>query len=107
MKVQLKRIVRTWQSEQYGLFDLDRLDEDGLPVSLGKLDLHYIDEGTYGTLLLWGSQFETTAEDELELFVQRVIDELSAPMGVSGEFLIECMLAADDEYRVYSNMVEA
>jgi len=106
MKTQWKRIVRTWQSEQYGLFDLDRLDEDYVPCSLGKVDLHYTDEGTYGTLLLWKETLPDLSDDEMRTFVQEVMDEFSAPMGVPGEFLVECILAAAQDYHVYTNMME-
>ena len=107
MKLQLKRIVRTLQSEQYALFDLDKLDEDNLPVNLGKLDLHYTAEGTYGTLLLWRAHFEQFSGEELRLFVQDIMDEFIAPMGVPGEFLVECIFADERDYKVYSNMLEA
>jgi len=107
MKLQLKRIVRTLQSEQYALFDLDRLDEEYLPMSLGKLDLHYTTEGTYATLILWRAYFAHLSDEELRLFVQEVMDEFSAPMGVPGEFLLECILADEQDYKVYSNMLGA
>ena len=106
MKAQLKRILRTPQSEQYALFDLDHLDDDGLPISLGKVDLQYADDGTYGTLLLWQERFESLSSDEVEHFVQGLLDEFSAPMGVSGEYLFECALAPEAAYDLYSNMVD-
>jgi hypothetical protein len=106
MKLQLKRIVRTLQSEQYVLFDLDQLDEESLPMSLGKVDLHYTAEGTYGTLLLWRAYSVHFSDEALRLFVQEVMDEFSAPMGVPGEFLIECVFADEQDYKVYSNMLD-
>jgi hypothetical protein len=106
MKLQLKRIVRTLRSEQYALFDLDQLDEESLPLSLGKVDLHYTAEGTYGTLLLWRAYFVHLSDEELRLFVQGIMDEFSAPMGVPGEFLIECVFADELDYQVYSNMLD-
>jgi hypothetical protein len=103
MKLHSKRIVRTLQSEQYSIFDLDRL-EDGVPVSLGKLDLHYTAEGTYGTLLLWRKQVATVDDNSFRALVQEILDEYSAPMGVPGEFLIECILADEQDYKVFTNM---
>jgi len=97
----MQRIVRTAQSEQYALFDLSRLDADGLPLSLGKLDLHYTEEGTYGTVVLWS---ELVAD--VESFVHSLMEELSSPMGVSGEYLVECVLAAESSYCVVTNIVE-
>jgi len=107
MKLQLKRIVRTLQSEQYALFDLDKLDEERLPVNLGKLDLHYTAEGTYSTLVLWRDHVAQLSDEELRLFVQDMMDEFIAPMGVPGEFLVECIFADEQDYKVYSNMLEA
>ena len=106
MRLQLRRIVRTAQSEQYALFDLEQLDEEALPLSLGKVDLHYTAEGTYGTLLLWRAYFAEFSDEELRQIVQEIMDELSAPMGVPGEFLIECIFAAEEDYKVYSNMLD-
>jgi len=107
MKLQLRRIVRTLQSEQYALFDPDQLDEESLPLSLGKVDLHYTVEGTYGTLFLWRAYFAHFSDEELRLFVQEIMDEFSTPMGVPGEFLIECIFADEQDYKVYSNMLDA
>jgi len=106
MRAQLKRIVRTLQSEQYALFDIEHLDDDGLPVSLGKVDLHYTDHGTYGTLLLWQERFASLSDDDLQLFAQGLLDEFSTPMGVSGEYLVECVLAPEDAYALFSNMLD-
>lgn len=105
MKLHSKRIVRTLQSEQYSIFDLDRL-EDGAPVSLGKLDLHYTAEGTYGTLLLWRNQVAIVDDNSFRALVQEIMDEYSAPMGVPGEFLIECIQADEQDYKVFTNMTE-
>ncbi|MGQ9492221.1 MAG: hypothetical protein ACUVR2_00470 [Anaerolineae bacterium] len=105
MKLQLKRIVRTLQSEEYALFDLDRRDEEDLPASLGKLDLHYTIDGTYGTLLLWRAPFAHYSDEGLRSFVQEVMDEFSAPMGMPADFLLECVQADEQDYKVYSNML--
>lgn len=106
MRLQLRRIVRTWRSEQFALFDLDHLDAEGLPLSLGKVDLHFTDEGTYGTLLLWREHFSDLPDEELRGFVQGLMDEFITPMGVPGEFLIECVLPAEQDYTLYSNMLD-
>jgi hypothetical protein len=107
MRLQLRRIVRTLQSEQYAFFDLDHLDQEGLPRSLGKADLHFTDQAAYGTVLLWRAHFAHLPDEELRSFVQALMDELGTPMGVPSEFLIECVLADEQDYRVYSNMLEA
>jgi hypothetical protein len=102
----MKRIVRTLQSEQYAFFDLDHLDKDGLPLSLGKADLHFTDQAVYGTLLLWRAHFAHWPDGQLRSFVQELMDELGTPMGVPGEFVIECVLADEQDYSLYSNMLE-
>jgi hypothetical protein len=107
MRLRLSRIVRTLQSEQYALFDLDHLTEEGLPFSLGKVDLHFSAGGTYGTLLLWRARFADLTDGERDGFVHELVDELSTPMGVAGEYLIECILADEQDYRVCSNMLDS
>ena len=44
MNLKLRRLVRTPASEQYALFDLDKMDENYDPVSAGKIDLHIVPE---------------------------------------------------------------
>jgi len=107
MKLLFKRIVRTPYSEQYALFDQEQLDAEQLPLSLGKVDLHYTPEGTFGTLMLWSSAFAACSADDLQAFVQEVMDEFSGPMGVSGEFLVETALIGEQDVSVFSNMVGA
>lgn len=107
MKLLYRRIVRTSHSEQYALFDQEQLDAEQLPLSLGKIDLHYSTGGTFGTMLLWAPCFADYSDDELRGFVQEVMDEFSAPMGVPGEFLVETALVAEQNINVYSNMLSA
>jgi hypothetical protein len=104
VKLLFKRIVRTSHSEQYGLFDQDQLDEDELPQSLGIVDLHYTAPGTFATVLLWVSCFEDYSSEQLRGFVEGIMDEFSAPMGVPGEFLVNTFMVGDKGAYVYSNM---
>jgi len=104
MLLQFKRIVRTSESEQYSLFDLDDEDKEGMPASVGKIDLHYSADGTYGSLLLWTEYCKDLGEDDLRALVQEVMDEISAPMGVPSEYLIECAFADEQDYKVYTNI---
>jgi hypothetical protein len=106
MQLLFKRIVRTSESEQYGLFDRDQLDEDQLPLSLGKVDLHYTVHGTFATLLLWAACFDDYSGEDMQEFVEAVIDEFTAPMGVPEEFLVETSKVSDQDLYAYSNMVE-
>ena len=107
MRLLFRRIVRTSHSEQYALFDQEQLDAEQLPLSLGKVDLHYTENSIFGTMLLWAPCFRGYSGDELKAFVQEVMDEFSGPMGVPGEFLVETVLIGEQDVNVYSNMVGA
>jgi hypothetical protein len=105
VNLKLKRLVRTSSSEQYALFDLDQVDEeDQLPLTIGKLDLHYTGEGVYGTILLWD---ETTRQLKLaqrQAFIYALLDEISQPMGVPNEYVVEFFAPTLDQYEVFHNV---
>ncbi|MBV7337647.1 hypothetical protein KFU94_57345 [Chloroflexi bacterium TSY] len=104
--MKLKRLVRTSSSEQYALFDLDQVDLDQQPITIGKLDVHYTGEGLYGTLLLWD---DTSRELDLGRradFVQALLDEIAQPMGVPSEYVVEFFAPTLDEYKVFHNVGE-
>lgn len=106
MNLKLKRLVRTSSSEQYALFDLDQVDLDQQPITIGKLDVHYTGEGLYGTLLLWD---DTSRELDLGRradFVQALLDEIAQPMGVPSEYVVEFFAPTLDEYKVFHNVGE-
>ena len=105
MRLLFRRIVRTLYSEQYALFDQEQLDEEQLPLSLGKVDLHYTSDVILGTVLLWAPCFAEYSSEELRGFVQEVMDEFSSPMGVPDEFLVETALISEQDICVYSNML--
>jgi hypothetical protein len=105
VNLKLKRLVRTASSEQYALFDLDQLDEeDGMPSTIGKLDLHYTMEGVYGTLLLWDDATRQLGTGQREEFVYALLDEVSQPMGVPNEYVIEFFAPALEDYEVFHNV---
>ena len=106
MNLKLRRLVRTQTSEQYALDDLDQRGDDNLTVCVGKLDLHYTDEGTYGTLLLWQNHCKGIAPNELDAVVQDLVSGFVEPMGVSGEYVVERFVPTLESYRVYSNIEE-
>jgi len=105
MKLLFRRILRTLHSEQYALYDHEQLDEEQLPLSLGKVDLHYASEAIFGTMLLWAPCFAEYSSEELRSFVQEVMDEFSSPMGVPDEFFVETALIGEQDIYVYSNML--
>lgn len=105
MNLKLKRLVRTASSEQYALFDLDQIDdEDGTPSTIGKLDLHYTAEGVYGTLLLWDGETRSLGTVQREEFVYALLDEISQPMGVPNEYVVEFFAPDLDNYGVFHNV---
>ncbi len=106
MNLKLKRLVRTHSSEQYALFDLAQTDEQNQPLTIGKLDLHYTGEGTYGTLLLWEMESQQIEVDRRRMFVQALLSELVLPMGLPNEFVVEFFAPTLDEYEVFHNLDE-
>ena len=106
MNLRLRRLVRTPTSEQYALHNLDQKGEDDSPVCVGKLDVHYTDEGTYGTLLLWQGETSEIPQDELDCAAGDLIAGLAEPMGVSGEYVIEQFSPSVESYKVFSNIEE-
>jgi hypothetical protein len=89
MNIKLRRLVRTPSSEQYALFDLDQTDANYDPLSIGKLDLHFSDDGVYGTFLLWETGTVGLPEDQVHRVVRATVQELCEPMGVPSFYAIE------------------
>jgi hypothetical protein len=105
LNLKLKRLVRTSSSEQYALFDLDQVDdEEMLPMTIGKLDLHYTGEGVYGTLLLWDETTRQLRPTQRQQFIRALLDELSQPMGVPNEYVVEFFAPKLDYYEVFHNV---
>ncbi len=106
MNLKLKRLVRTNCSEQYALFDLAQTDDEDQPLTIGKLDLHYTGEGTYGTILLWDIASHRMKPDRRRVFIRALLNELVLPMGLPNEFVIEFFAPTLDEYEVFHNLDE-
>ncbi len=104
MNLKLKRLVRTHSSEQYALFDLAQTDVEDQPITIGKLDLHYTGEGTYGTILLWDMASQRMNPERRRMFVHALLSELVLPMGLPNEFVIEFFAPTLDEYEVFHNL---
>lgn len=100
----MKRLVRTSSSEQYALFDLDQVDSDQQPMTIGKLDLHYTGEGAYGTVLLWDEASRQLKPLQRREFIQALLDEVVQPMGVPNEYVIEFFDPRLDNYEVFHNV---
>jgi len=106
MDLRLRRLVRTPTSEQYALHDAHTKGEDDSGTCVGKLDVHYTEEGTYGTLLLWQAPASSLAADEVDGLIAELVAGFAEPMGVAGEYVIEHFAPPVDSYKVYSNIEE-
>lgn len=104
MNLKLKRLVRTTTSEQYALFDLDQMTDDHQPTTIGKIDMHYTNEGIYGTILLWDDVSRGMGVEQRTDLVQILLDEISTPMGVPNEYVFEFFAPTLDEYEVIHNV---
>ncbi len=107
MNLKLERRVRTPGSEEIVLLDLDQHDAAGAPLSIGKLDVHYTGDGVFGTLLLWPDFASQFSESTLRAFVEGyIVNEITAPMGVSSAYNIEYYRPDMDSYMLFNNMEE-
>jgi hypothetical protein len=104
VNLKLKRLVRTPTSEQYALFDLEQVDIDDLPMTIGKLDLHYTAEGVYGTILLWDDASRRLTPAQRSAFIRALLGEVTQPMGVPNEYVVEFFAPTLDEYEVFHNV---
>jgi hypothetical protein len=104
VNLKLKRLVRTASSEQYALFDLEQVDGAGLPMTIGKLDLHYTGEGVYGTILLWDDASRRLTPGQRNAFIRALLGEVTQPMGVPNEYVVEFFAPTLAEYEVYHNV---
>ena len=103
MNLKLRRLVRTPSSEQYALFDLDRTDDDYDPISVGKIDLHYTDEGVYGTFLMWKGAVQDLPTDQLRLLVETILHELGETMGLPSFYAVEFFTPDLKSYILHTN----
>ncbi|MCB0061376.1 MAG: hypothetical protein KDE19_04655 [Caldilineaceae bacterium] len=104
MNLKLKRLVRTNTSEQYALYDLDQSDGDDQPLIIGKVDLHFTGEGVYGTLLLWDESTRRLRSAQRRAFVNAILREITQPMGVPNEFVVEFFMPSLDAYELFHNV---
>ena len=104
MNLKLKRLVRTNSSEQYALFDLDQVNADDQPMTIGKLDLHYTGEGVYGTILLWDNASQQLTPGQRSGFIHALLSEVTQPMGVPNEYVVEFFAPTLDDYEVFHNV---
>jgi hypothetical protein len=106
MNLKLRRLVRTPASEQYAIFDLDRTDDDYNPISVGKVDLHYTDEGVYGTFLMWKGTVGDLPGDQLRLLVEVILQEVGEAMGLPSFYAVEFFTPDLEGYFLHTNQGE-
>lgn len=104
MNLKLRRLVRTQSSEQYALYDLDQVDAEQQPATIGKLDLHYTGEGVYGTLLLWDDTLRALKPAQRNEFVNALLSDITQPMGVPNEYVVEFFMPQLNEYELFHNV---
>lgn len=104
MNLKLKRLVRTQNSEQYALFDLEQLTAERQPMTIGKLDLHYTGEGVYGTIVLWDEASRQLKPAQRRAFIHALLGEISQPMGVPNEYVVEFFAPTLAQYEVFHNL---
>ena len=75
-----------------------------MPLTIGKLDLHYTGEGVYGTILLWDESTRQLKPTQRQEFVYALLDEISQPMGVPNEYVVEFFAPTLDQYEVFHNV---
>lgn len=96
MNLKLKRTTRTPYSEEISIYDMETLDANDEPVSIGKVDLHYVEDQVVGTLLIW-QEFATGyrqahgsgSQETLDDLIGAVLAELTEPVGVSATYAVE------------------
>ena len=104
MNLKLKWLVRTPSSEEYALFDLEQVTAENVPMTIGKLDLHYTGEGVYGTVLLWDEASRRLTAAQRRSFISALLAELAQPMGVPNEYVIEFFAPTLEQYEVFHNV---
>ena len=75
-----------------------------MPMTIGKLDLHYTNEGAYGTFLLWDEALRQLRPSARRDFVRALLDEVTQPMGVPNEYVVEFFAPALDQYELIHNV---
>ena len=103
MRLKIRRRIRTTNSEQWTLFDLDQTDSQGDVLNIGKIDLHYDLDTVYGTLLLWKEFTEGYTGETLQPVIDAIVGEATEPIGVAGDYSIDYFTPSLAEYKFFSN----
>jgi hypothetical protein len=73
-------------------------------MTIGKLDLHYTGEGVYGTILLWDAAARQLRPAQRRQFLHALLGEITQPMGVPNEYVVEFFAPTLEQYEVFHNV---
>jgi len=110
MNLKLKLVARTSNSEAISIFDTDVNDENGSPVNIGKLDMHFVDDQIVGTLLIWqeyATGYSRThgpgSDETLDTLIDEILTEATEPLGIPSEYGIEVYYPSVTNHSFISN----
>lgn len=103
MRLKIARRIRTANSEQWTLYDADRRTTQGEMENIGKLDLHYDEDMVYATLLLWNEFITMIGEDSTQAIIDDLMDEATAPIGVSALYSLDFFTPSLQDYKFFTN----
>src|SRR4051794_17701533 len=112
MNLKYRRSTRTSHSEEIAIFDMENRDEEGEPIDIGKIDVHYADDQVSGTLLIWSeyalafSQAHSSDGVTIADLIQEVIDEVTEPVGVAEDYGIEVYYPPRERSEFFSSFDE-
>ncbi len=98
MNLRLRRLVRTPYSEQFTLYR----EENEEIRTVGKLDLHFTEDGVYGTFLFWDTDAQSWEEEQLRDFVEGLISDLCEPAGMPEAYVIEYFVPQLESYQYFT-----
>lgn len=112
MNLKLKRATRSPHSEEIVIFNADDVDDNGMAVNIGKIDVHYLDDQVVGTLLIW-EEFATGwtrahggSQQAIDEVIDQIMSEITDPLGVAGEYGIEVYFPSALSYRFFSSYAD-
>lgn len=75
-------------------------------MDIGKMDVHYTDDQIVGTVLFWKdwNEGQENGAATVQTVVDQVLEELSEPLGVSGEYDVEYYICDRDSRQFVSNI---
>lgn len=103
MRLKITKRIRTSDSEQWTLFDADRINTNGEFENVGKLDVHYTEDMAFVTLLLWSEFVGNLGEASTQTLVDDLMDEVTAPIGVPATYSLDFFTPSLSDYKFLTN----